>query len=67
VPPVMICVPQFMSGCDLSRSRVSKVEKNLVAAAIGQHAGTVDVFFVARLNVQRLASGRHLRLGNPGR
>src|SRR5262245_27774536 len=27
VPPVMIWVPQFISGCDLSRSRVSKVEK----------------------------------------
>src|SRR5262249_5161074 len=27
VPPVMMCVPQFISGCDLSVSRVSKVEK----------------------------------------
>src|SRR5512133_3030238 len=29
VPPVMMWVPQFMSGCDLSRSRLSKVEKIL--------------------------------------
>src|SRR6516164_10976676 len=27
VPRVMMCVPQFISGCDLSVSRVSKVEK----------------------------------------
>src|SRR6476659_3585045 len=27
VPPVMIWVPQFICGCDLSVSRVSKVEK----------------------------------------
>src|ERR1700746_688623 len=29
VPPVMIWVPQSIFGCDLSRSRVSKVEKIL--------------------------------------
>ena len=29
VPPVMTCVPQSIFGCDLSRSRVSKVEKIL--------------------------------------
>ena len=28
-PPVMMWVPQLISGCDLSRSRVSKVEKIL--------------------------------------
>src|SRR5262245_14609292 len=33
VPPVMIWVPQARSGCDLSRSRVSKVEKILSPSA----------------------------------
>src|SRR5262249_55915701 len=33
VPPVMMCVPQFISGCDLSMSRVSKVEKILSPSA----------------------------------
>ena len=30
---VMMCVPHFMSGCDLSRSRVSKLEKIMSPSA----------------------------------
>ena len=33
VSPVMTCVPQAMCGCDLSTSRVSKVEKILSPSA----------------------------------
>src|SRR5262245_8754869 len=33
VPPVMMCVPQLISDCDLSTSRVSKVEKILSPSA----------------------------------
>ena len=33
VPPVMMCVPHFMSGCDLSTSRVSKLEKIMSPSA----------------------------------
>ena len=53
VPPVMMWVPQSIFGCDLSRSRVSNVEKILITVAIGQHAGAVNVFFVAGCNAQR--------------
>ena len=56
----MIWVPQAISGCDLSRSRVSKVEKIWSPSVVGQHAGAVDIFFGAKLYVQRNASCRHL-------
>ncbi len=37
-----------------------KGRENLVTVAVGQHAGTVNVFLVAGRNVQRYALCRHL-------
>jgi hypothetical protein len=42
VPPVMIWVPQFICGCDLSVSRVSKVEKIWFSGApVGWRSGAL--------------------------
>src|SRR5262249_52923913 len=45
VPPVMTCVPQLISGCDLSRSRVSKVEKILSPSASASTQAPSIYFF----------------------
>src|SRR6516165_4562706 len=46
VPPVMICVPQFISGCDLSTSRVSNVEK-ILSPSVSANTQAPSMYFLS--------------------
>ena len=46
VPPVMIWVPQFICGCDLSVSRVSKVEK-IWSPSLSVHTQAPSMYFLS--------------------
>ena len=58
LPPVMICVPHFMSGWEASRSRVSKVEK-ITSPSLSVSAQPIDVLLVAQFHIERGAPSRH--------
>jgi hypothetical protein len=47
VPPVIICVPQFMAACDLSTSRVSKVEK-ILSPSLSARTQAPSIYFLSR-------------------
>src|SRR6201993_1967331 len=46
VPPLMICVPKFISGCDLSTSRVSNVEK-ILSPSVSANTHAPSMYFLS--------------------